>query len=144
MSFHVPEKFRIQGNGPMCSDASYGNNGVFVIPYAISRVTLKCIASDGNGWEHVSVSLIKRCPTWEEMCFIKGAFWDEEDAVVQYHPPKSEYVNNYPFCLHLWRPINLSMPMPASLMVGYKDKDVASSSLLRLAFSRFGRVEKGK
>lgn len=29
------------------------------------------IASWGGGWEHVSVSLARRCPTWEEMCIIK-------------------------------------------------------------------------
>lgn len=56
-----------------------------------------------GGWEHVSVSYPNRCPTWEEMCTVKDMFWNEEECVVQYHPPKSEYVNNYPYCLHLWR-----------------------------------------
>ncbi|MCR4532718.1 hypothetical protein NUV62_17465 [Acinetobacter venetianus] len=70
------------------------------------------------GWEHVSVSLPARCPTWEEMCFIKSLFWGEDDCVIQYHPPKSDYVNNHQYCLHMWRPIEQSLPTPPSFMVG--------------------------
>lgn len=67
------------------------------------RKPLFCQASDGGGWEHVSVSTIERCPTWDEMCKVKSLFWDDDDLVVQYHPPASEYVNNHPYTLHLWR-----------------------------------------
>jgi len=28
--------------------------------------------------EHVSVSLEKHCPNWQEMYFVKDLFWDEE------------------------------------------------------------------
>jgi hypothetical protein len=78
------------------------------------------------GWEHVSVSIgmpgkdALRCPTWEEMCYIKSMFWGEEDCVVQYHPAKSEYVNRHHFVLHLWRPTYPSMrlPTPERIMVG--------------------------
>lgn len=61
-----------------------------------------------------------RTPTWAEMCKIKGIFWDDEDCVVQFHPPKSEYVNNHPHVLHLWRATNQLLPQPDSLMVGVK------------------------
>jgi hypothetical protein len=54
------------------------------IPY--QSFNLRVIASDGKGWEHISVSLPNRCPNWREMCFIKSLFWDEEDVVIQYHP----------------------------------------------------------
>ncbi len=57
-------------------------------------------------WEHVSVSFggrAKRCPTWEEMCWVKRLFFEDEEVVVQFHPPESTYVNEHPFCLHLWR-----------------------------------------
>ena len=114
--FHVPEKYRVK-NGRMASDESYGNNGAFSVPMS---GRLLVIASDGEGWEHVSVSLKSRCPTWREMCFVKAIFWDNEDTVMQLHPPKSEYVNNHPFCLHLWRPINQSIPIPDSILVGIK------------------------
>lgn len=65
--------------------------------------TVIIIASWGGGWEHVSVSLGRRCPTWDEMCMIKDIFWGEEECVVQFHPPHSEYVNLHPYCLHLWK-----------------------------------------
>jgi hypothetical protein len=103
MSFHVPEKYRIT-NGIMGSDETYGNNGAFKISIKKLKIDLFCVASDQLGWDHVSVSTSTRCPTWEEMSFIKNLFWDDEDCVIQYHPPKSQYVNNHPYCLHLWRP----------------------------------------
>jgi hypothetical protein len=134
MTFHVPNKHRLR-RGPMGSDESVGNNGAFFVPNRAARgvaasVPLQVIASDGlwspselpelMGWEHVSVSLPHRCPTWPEMTFIKLLFWDPEDCVVQYHPPESTYVNNHPYCLHLWRGINLPFPMPPTILVGLK------------------------
>ena len=76
------------------------------------------IAYDGQGWEHVSVSLSHRTPNWREMCFIKDLFWDEEDVVIQYHPKKSEYVNLHNNYLHLWRPIGVELPTPPKELVG--------------------------
>lgn len=61
------------------------------------------VFSFGGGWEHVSVSYSNRCPTWEEMCRVKNMFWNDDECVIQYHPPKPDYVNNHPYCLHLWR-----------------------------------------
>ena len=57
-----------------------------------------------NEWEHVSVSHRGRCPSWEEMRDVKDLFWAEDECVVQFHPPKSEYVNIHPYVLHLWKP----------------------------------------
>jgi hypothetical protein len=118
MSFHVPNKFRVQSGHPLSSEDEIGNNGLFRI--VTKSKVFKAIASDGGGWEHVSVSLPDRCPTWEEMSFIKAIFWDDEDCVVQFHPPKSEYVNNHLFCLHLWRPTDRELPQPPSIFVGLK------------------------
>lgn len=61
------------------------------------------VFSWGGCWEHVSVSYSRRCPTWEEMCRVKDMFWNEDECVIEYHPPKSEYINRHPYCLHLWR-----------------------------------------
>ena len=58
---------------------------------------------NGKPVEHVSVSLRRRCPTWDEMNIIKDIFWDDEECVIQFHPPKSKYVNAFPYCLHMWR-----------------------------------------
>jgi len=114
MSFHVPEDRRVR-EGAMGSDSSYGNCGAFVIAGG-----LRVIASDRLGWEHVSVSLPHRPPTWEEMCEVKEIFWDPEDCVMQLHPPRSQWINNHPNCLHLWRPVGQEIPRPPSIMVGFK------------------------
>lgn len=116
---HVPEKYRVV-KGPYGSDASFGNNGAFFVP-RMGKAPFKIICSDEFGWEHVSVSLPDRCPTWDEMCYIKGVFWDDEDCVMQLHPPRSSWINNHPYCLHLWRPTEGAIPLPPPLMVGYKD-----------------------
>lgn len=118
MTFHVPEKFRVH-EGQMASDSRFGNNGAFMLKLAHAQ-TLFAIASDQWGWEHVSVSRRDRCPTWDEMCQVKALFWDADDCVVQYHPPASEYINNHPNCLHLWRKIQHEFPLPPSIMVGVK------------------------
>lgn len=106
------EHYRIRGMGE-------GNNGAFRVPCGF--VTLQVIASDGGGWDHVSVSLPERCPTWDEMCHIKDLFFRADEWVMQLHPPKSENINNHAYCLHLWRPQNAEMPLPPGWMVGAKE-----------------------
>jgi hypothetical protein len=107
-----------------------GNNGAFLIPF--ESFALRVIASDGTGWEHVSVSLPNRTPNWREMCFIKALFWDEEDVVVQYHPATSQYVNRHENRLHLWWPVGVEMPTPPKELVG------------SLNFSRFVGDQSGR
>lgn len=85
--------------------------------FACQRGDLRMIVSWGMGWEHVSASLPHRCPTWEEMCRIKGWFWEPEDVVMQLHPRESQYVNLARYCLHLWRPTEHVIPEPPSIFV---------------------------
>jgi hypothetical protein len=107
---------------------SDGMNGVFLIPFDNGKglFRLLCIASDGGGWEHVSVTdqSTKRsrlvCPTWEMMCRIKRAFWDDEETVIEYHVPMSAWIDEHPGCLHLWKPIGYEIPRPPSLFVGFR------------------------
>jgi len=86
------------------------------------RVWVRMISSGHDleyQWEHVSVSVKeKRCPTWEEMCFVKNLFWGLDEVVMQLHPAAHEYVNEHPFCLHLWKPIAAAIPTPPSILVG--------------------------
>lgn len=121
--FRVPEKHRV-AKGSLRSDASFGNNGAFIVQSVKLKRALFCIASDGDGWEHVSVSIPDRCPTWEEMSYIKSLFWDCDDMVVQFHPVKAEYVNNHQFCLHLWRKAGTNdfCETPPAYMVGIKSE----------------------
>ena len=98
--------------------SSYGEDfGIFRVPHPKTGVVLHVMASRGGGWEHVSVSLDNRCPNWPEMHHIKELFWDDEEAVMQLHPPKSDYRNFHPHCLHLWRPMTSEIPLPPGIMV---------------------------
>jgi hypothetical protein len=121
MTFEVPEEHRDRRGPPRQA----GNNGVFSIRVPGEEYMLLVIASDGFGWEHVSVSMHERCPTWDEMCMVKSLFWDSEDTVMQLHPPESQWVNNHPYCLHLWRPSNgMEIPLPPTFTVGIKELGV--------------------
>jgi len=123
MAFHVPESGRVT-TGRMGSDASFGNNGAFLSFSPEPGWRLWIICSDGEGWEHVSVRAERisngqsRIPTWKEMCAVKDVCWDDEDEVVQFHPRKSEYVNNHPHVLHLWRSTTTRIPTPHHSLVG--------------------------
>jgi len=121
MTFKVPEQYRVR-TGRLGSDKSFGCNGAFFIPQVVrgESMPLKVICSDGEGWEHVSVSLPHRCPTWVEMCRVVALFWDEGDCVMQLHPPRKDWISNHPYCLHLWRPVGAVIPLPPSWMVGYQ------------------------
>ncbi len=115
--FHVPEKFRVKLSGYPEGDAT---NGAFVVKLKHAQ-NVFVIASDGAGWEHVSVSRKDRCPTWEEMCQVKNLFWGDEDVVMQFHVPSKDHVNNHPYCLHLWRPEGTNVLRPESIMVGFRN-----------------------
>jgi hypothetical protein len=75
-------------------------------------------------WEHVSVSCRNRTPNWTEMCYIKSLFWTDEETVMQLHPPRSQWINNHQYCLHLWKPLAESIPLPPSSTVGFKEIDL--------------------
>lgn len=101
--------------GRFASSDTDGNNGLFIFKY--KHRLIKVIASDGAGWDHVSVSLKHRCPTWPEMCFIKDLFFDPEETVIQFHPPKSNYKNFHVYTLHLWRQHGVDVQLPHLWMV---------------------------
>jgi len=95
--------------GPMRSDSTYGNNGLFIF----GERGLRVIASDGGKWDHVSVSKDEgQMPTWEDMCWVKGLFFREDECVMQLHPPKNRHINHCPNCLHMWRPQKKKIPQP--------------------------------
>lgn len=120
----VPEQYRYRSDDKFGTTENDGNNGLFLVPYGSDL--LQCIVSDGLGWEHVSVCCRTKnrakysIPNWEQMCYIKELFWDDEDVVIQFHPKKSEYVNNHNFVLHLWRSLDKEVPNPPSILVGVK------------------------
>lgn len=109
-----PEQYRIL-IGPMGSAAG-NDGGAFDIPFEGKRM-LVIASPSSDEWEHVSVSLKNRVPRWHEMCHIKNLFWDGEETVVQFHPKESEYIDNHPNCLHLWRHKS-GHDLPPSILVG--------------------------
>lgn len=135
MRSNLPEKLELGRvlSGPMASDPAWGGYGAFFVQGPCGE-ELKIVASGADaddkmseGWEHVSISTRRRPPNWQEMCFVKDLFWSEEECVIQFHPPRSEYVNNHPHCLHLWRPTDNHIRLPPSILVGYKDKGILNS-----------------
>lgn len=114
-------------DGEYATTPEHGLNGMFHVMGPCGQV-IRIIASGGApfekaslGWEHVSVSLRKRMPNWTEMSFIKDLFWHPEETVLQFHPPKSQYINCHPFCLHLWRQMGVEVPLPPAILIGPKE-----------------------
>jgi hypothetical protein len=122
MTMHVPSRARLTDHPILGTSEADGNNGAFLLDSPEPGWRLYLIVSDGAGWEHVSVHADNgsrmRTPTWREMSFVKATCWDAEDVIVQFHPRKSEYVNQHPFTLHLWRPIEAVLPTPPPILVG--------------------------
>jgi len=142
--FHVPEPARVLDHPILGSTADDGNNGAFDLDSPEPGWRLAIIASDGadcagefEPWEHVSVHAYRRAqrsrlrsrhqtiyeaqertPTWKEMSFVKRLFWDGDDVVMQLHPREADYINQHPYTLHLWRPVERTIPTPPSIFVG--------------------------
>jgi hypothetical protein len=113
------ERYRVT-TGPLRSIKGFGFNGAFEIPYRkkTTKTMLFVVVSDQCGWDHVSISTAHRCPTYNEMKYIKDLFWDGEETVVQFFPKKSQYVNKCPFCLHLWKKQGADYDLPPQEFVG--------------------------
>ncbi len=111
--------------GPLASDKSYKGTGAFMLN--LKGVSLTVIASDGSdwsecglpgkAWEHVSVSVRVRCPTWEEMDYVKRIFWRDDETVMQLHVPRDQHISFHDTCLHLWKPTGFEIPLPPSQTV---------------------------
>lgn len=89
--------------------------GCFIIP--MNGAVLRVLASGFHGWDHVSVSTPVRTPSWSEMEAVKRLFFRDEEAAMQLHVPVAEHVNLHEHCLHLWRPHDVEIPRPPSIMV---------------------------
>ena len=97
--------------------AGIGNDSNGCYQVTIFGRTYMAIISDGLGWEHLSISNPNYTPTWDVMCIVKDIFFNDDECVVQYHPPKTEYVNNHKHCLHLWRETGKNPVMPPKALV---------------------------
>lgn len=116
-NLHELDRYRfLQGEQALAgSNPDPANMGMFTIQMR-NGAPLLIIASVGMGWDHVSVSLPSRCPTWEEMERVKRLFFRDDETAMQLHVPPSDHKNHHPYCLHLWRPHNVEIPRPPSIM----------------------------
>jgi len=115
------ERYRLKSQLILETFGSYGDeyNGIFLMQSPFKSKMLKIIASNGEGWDHVSVSKEQSIPTWQEMSYVKELFFKDDEAVMQLHVPKYMHVNYHPNCLHLWRPhYPAFIPLPPTEMVG--------------------------
>ncbi len=120
MNLEILEQYRIIK--PPFASKPGSTFGAFFIPSPTDskrKLMVVCAHMGVDEWEHVSVSLPNRCPNWAEMSYIKELFWGEDETVVQFHPKKSEYVNNMPTCLHLWKHRD-GHQLPPTFLVGVK------------------------
>jgi len=122
-SLHEPEidRWRVRSGPVVRHHGGIGDEtcGAFVVPTSIngSSVRLGVIATQGEGWDHVSVSTPTRCPKWEEMEYIKRLFFRDDETAMQLHVPPADHKNCHEFCLHLWRPQDGAIPRPPSILV---------------------------
>ena len=78
---------------------------------------LRVVAASAKGWDHVSVSLPDRCPTWAEMDHIKRLFFRDDEWAMQLHAPPAKHISIHPHVLHIWRPHAVEIPLPPVEMV---------------------------
>lgn len=88
----------------MRGDASLPDQELFACQFGLFRF----IVSDNDRfenddrWRHVSMSLGGRLPNYCELKHARQVWFPAEAEVIQVFPPEKEFVNNHPFCLHLW------------------------------------------
>jgi hypothetical protein len=111
------DAWRVRGEAVMRQYGGVGDAtcGAFRVPCA--GVPLFVIASQADGWDHVSVSIKTRCPDWSEMQFVKRAFFKPDEWVMELHPPLERNISLHNYCLHLWRPQEVAIPLPPPYMV---------------------------
>ena len=117
------ERFSRRVEGSRFVDGPYRSgggehNGAFILRHPNTYRKFMVIISDGGGWDHVSVSTRNRCPTWDEMCWVKDLFFDVTEYAIQIHPRAEDYVNDHPHCLHLWKPQDEHLELPPPIFVG--------------------------
>ena len=94
-----------------------GGNGVFEVRSQHDGAPLLVVASNGGGWDHVSVSCGRRLPNYGDMVDVFKLFFKPDETAMQLHVPAAEHINCHPNCLHLWRPQLQAIPKPPRNMI---------------------------
>lgn len=87
-----------------------------------------------KGWEHLSVSHKNKIPSWLTMEEMKEMFFKNDEECFQFHPKADDYINNNEYTLHIWRPLEEKLPIPPSVLVGFRpnhiDEDMEAAKKL--------------
>lgn len=59
-------------------------------------------ALDGKRWIHISLARPNKMPTWDEYRDVGRLFLWEEAWAYQVIAPKGRYINQHPYCLHMF------------------------------------------
>lgn len=59
------------------------------------------VAKEDNCW-HLSISKKDKLPSYQNLKDARYKFLPNDVVMAQIFPPKSEFVNVHPYCLHLW------------------------------------------
>lgn len=102
---------------PLSIVTEWGWRRSYKIPSPKGGQEMIIIATVGEGWDHVSVSLKNRCPTWDEMVYVGRRFFGRDEIAYQLLVPPTEHINIHPYCLHWWRPHNQLIPTPPGIFV---------------------------
>lgn len=136
MTWKVPENLRLQLPGMGIPGDPFGafmaesptRAGYMLLIMAApggvitNNITLKPIETK---WDHVSIHASvnltgterNTTPTWEEMDYVKGLFWDPGDVVMQLHVNDGRKIDIHKYTLHLWRPTDKEIPLPPPELV---------------------------
>lgn len=92
---------------PFPAGQSYGLDDPWGAGWRHVRAPLTVLLSckrelDGRLWLHLSISHLRRMPTWEELGEVKDVFIGRDRMAVQVFARAAEHCNEHPRCLHLW------------------------------------------
>jgi hypothetical protein len=74
-------------------------------------VIISCaVEDDGRKWVHLSVSHLRRIPTWRELVEVRDTFLGDV-YTYQVIPPTEKYINIDSRVLHLWHCLD-EVPLP--------------------------------
>lgn len=77
--------------------------GVYRSRNGLAVIISCCRYEDNKNWIHLSISRKDKLPSWSEFVQVKEIFLGKESTAIQVIPPRSQWVNDHPFCLHLWQ-----------------------------------------
>lgn len=89
-----------------------GDGEAFVDMLRTKSVIFSAEMHEGQWWMHLSIARPDRLPTWEEFRDAKEEFIGTDRVAYQVLPPKTEYVNIHPNCLHAFSPVDRAKALP--------------------------------